>query len=97
VPTYISLINFTDQGIRTVKETTQRASAAGQLATQMGGDLKGIYWTVGPYDIVTVSDFPDDETGTAFLLALGSQGNIRTTTMRAYTADQMTGIIGRLS
>jgi uncharacterized protein with GYD domain len=96
VPTYISLINFTDQGIRTIRETTQRASAASRLATEMGGDLKGIYWTVGPYDIVTVSDFPDDETGTAFLLALGAQGNIRTTTMRAYTADEMTGIIGRL-
>jgi uncharacterized protein with GYD domain len=96
MPTYISLINFTDQGVRTIKDTTQRASAARQLATQMGGDLKGIYWTVGPYDIVTVSDFPDGETATAFLLALGSQGNIRTTTMRGFTADEMTGILGKL-
>jgi uncharacterized protein with GYD domain len=96
MPTYISLINFTDQGIRTVTETTQRASAARQLATRMGGDMTGIYWTVGPYDIVTVSDFPDGETATAFLLGLGAQGNIRTTTMRAYTVDEMTGILGKL-
>jgi uncharacterized protein with GYD domain len=97
MPTYISLINWTDQGIRTSGETTQRASAASQLATQMGGALRGIYWTVGSYDIVTISEFPDDEAGTAFLLALGAQGNVRTTTMRAYTADEITGILGRLS
>jgi uncharacterized protein with GYD domain len=54
------------------------------------------YWTVGPYDIISVTEFPDDETATAFLLAICGQGNIRTTTLRAYTADQMTGIIGRL-
>jgi uncharacterized protein with GYD domain len=97
MPTYISLINWTDQGIRDFKETVSRAQAATELAGRMGGQLQHIYWTVGPYDIVTVADFPDDETGTAFLLALGSQGNIRTTTLRAYDADTVTGIIGKVA
>lgn len=96
MPTYISLINWTDQGVRNFKETVDRAKAATELAERMGGNLKDVYWTVGPYDIVSVADFPDDETGTAFLLALGSQGNIRTATLRAYTAEQITGIMGKL-
>jgi uncharacterized protein with GYD domain len=62
----------------------------------MGGNVTGTYWTVGPYDIVSIAEFPDDESGTAFLLALGARGNIRTTTLRAYTAEEMTGIIQKL-
>jgi uncharacterized protein with GYD domain len=62
----------------------------------MGGNVTGTYWTVGPYDIVSIAEFPDDESETAFLLALGAQGNIRTTTLRAYTADEMTGVIQKL-
>jgi uncharacterized protein with GYD domain len=96
MPTYISLINFTDQGIRGVKETVDRANTAKELAQRMGGALTSVYWTLGPYDLVAVSDFPDDETATAFALAVGGQGNIRTATLRAFTADEMTGIIGRL-
>jgi uncharacterized protein with GYD domain len=90
------LINWTDQGIRGSKETVDRANAAKDLAQRMGGAFTSIYWTVGPYDIVTVSEFPDDETATAFLLAVGALGNVRTTTLRAFTADEMTGIIGKL-
>jgi uncharacterized protein with GYD domain len=94
--TYISLINWTDQGIRSYKETVERAKAATALAERMGGTLKDVYWTVGEYDIVSIAEFPDDETGTAFLLAIGAQANIRTNTLRAHTADQMTEIIGKL-
>jgi uncharacterized protein with GYD domain len=61
----------------------------------MGGTVTAIYWTVGAYDLVTIGEFPDDETGSAFLLALGSQGNLRTTTTRAFDRDQMSGILGR--
>jgi uncharacterized protein with GYD domain len=96
MPTYISLINWTDQGIRGSKETVDRANAAKELAQRMGGAFTSIYWTVGPYDIISITEFPDDETATAFLLAICAQGNIRTTTLRAYNADQMTGIIGKL-
>jgi uncharacterized protein with GYD domain len=93
MPTYISLINWTEQGIRTAKDTLDRESAATALAESMGGKLKESYWTVGPYDVVTVAEFPDDATGTAFLLAAGAQGNIRTTTMRAYNRDEMAEIL----
>jgi uncharacterized protein with GYD domain len=96
MPTYISLINWTDQGIHNAKQTTERAKAAAELATRMGGEMKDIYWTVGPYDIVVISEFPDDETGTAFLLAVGGQGNVRTTTMRAHNAEDMAGILAKL-
>lgn len=91
--TYISLINWTDQGIRNFKETAQRAAAAKDLATQMGGEMKAIYWTLGSYDIVVLAEFPDDETGTAYQLAIGSQGNIRTTTLRAFGEDEITRIL----
>lgn len=95
--TYISLINWTDQGIHNFSDTLQRSDAAKALAQRMGGTIPHIYWTVGQYDLVTVAEFPDDETATAFLLALGSQGNVRTTTLRAYDADDIAGIINKAS
>jgi uncharacterized protein with GYD domain len=95
MPTYVSLINWTDQGIRNVKETIQRADSAGQLAQKHGGSLQ-VYWTVGPYDIVAITEAPDDESATAFLLEVGSLGNVRTTTLRAYDREEMSGIIERL-
>lgn len=96
MPTYISLINWTDQGIRAFKATVDRSKAAAELAERLGGSLTDIYWTVGPYDLVAVAEFPDDETETAFLLALGSQGNVRTVTLRAYDAEQVTGIMAKI-
>lgn len=96
MPTYISLVNWTDQGIHNTNQTVERAEASKELARRMGGSITEIYWTVGPYDLVSIAEFPDDESGTAFLLAIGSQGNIRTTTLRAYKADEMTGIIQKL-
>ena len=95
--TYISLINWTDQGIRNFSDTVQRAEDAKALAQRMGGSIANIYWTVGQYDLVTVADFPSDEMGTAFLLALGSQGNVRTTTLRAYDASEVGGVISKLN
>jgi uncharacterized protein with GYD domain len=93
--TYVSLISWTDQGIKSFKDTIDRSEAANQLAETFGGSLKDIYWTLGPYDIVVVSEAPDDETATAFALALSSQGNVRTTTMRAFDAGQMRGILDK--
>jgi uncharacterized protein with GYD domain len=93
--TYVSLLSWTEQGIGDFKSTVDRAQAAKQVAESMGGSLKAIYWTVGPYDLVTVAEFPDDETGTAFLLALGSQGNIRSTTMRGFDEEEMASIIAK--
>jgi uncharacterized protein with GYD domain len=95
--TYVSLLNFTDQGIRTVRDTLERADRAAELAEQKyGARLEQIYWTVGPYDIVLIIEAPDDETATALLLEADSMGNIRSTTLRAYDREEMSRIIERL-
>ena len=96
MPTYITLMNWTDEGVRTASETVERRDKADELAARYGARIEQVYWTVGPYDIVTILDAPDDESATAFLLDLGSQGNLRTTTLRAYDREQMSGIIQRL-
>jgi uncharacterized protein with GYD domain len=93
--TYVSLISWTEQGIKAFKDTVDRSEAGKQLAAGFGGSLKAIYWTLGPYDIVAVSEAPDDESATAFALALSSQGNVRTTTMRAFDADEMASIVAK--
>ena len=95
MPTYISLINWTEKGVANFKGTVGRADDAKRAAAGMGGTIKDIYWTVGPYDIVTVAEFPDDASATAFLLALSSSGNVRTTSMRAFNADEMNEIVGK--
>jgi uncharacterized protein with GYD domain len=94
--TYISLISWTDKGVSTYKDTLDRAEASAEIATKLGATLKEVYWTIGPYDIVAVSEAPDDETATAFALALSSQGNIRTTTLRGFNADEMRTIVGKI-
>ena len=96
MPTYVTLMNWTDQGVRTVRDTVDRRGQADELAQKHGATIEAVYWTVGPYDIVTVVEAPDDESVTAMLLELGSAGNLRTTTLRAYDRDQMSGIIQRL-
>jgi uncharacterized protein with GYD domain len=95
MPTYVSLLDFTDQGIRTVRETIQRADSAAELANKHGGSLQ-LYWTVGPHDLIGILEAPDDESATAFLLEAGSLGNVRTTTLRAYDREEMSRIIERL-
>ena len=96
MPTYVALINWTDQGIRTVRETLDRADKFEQLAQKHGASLEQVYWTVGPYDIVAIIEAPNDESATAVLLEGSSLGNIRTITLRAYDRDEMSGIIQRL-
>jgi uncharacterized protein with GYD domain len=95
MPTYVSLIHWTDQGIKNYKDTTSRAADFTKLVENSGGRVRELLWTVGEYDLVSVADFPDDETGTACLLQVGSLGNIRSNTMRAFSADEMTTIIGK--
>jgi len=95
MPKYVSLINWTDQGVRNFKDTVDRYEAA-QAAMGAGGvAFKDAYWTVGPYDLVSIVEGPDDETATAALLGIAAQGNIRTTTMRAFSADEMRSVIER--
>jgi len=93
--TFISLMSWTEQGIKDFRATVDRAEMAKKAAEQLGGTLKEVYWTVGPYDLVAVADFPDEETGTAFLLQIGALGNLRSTTLRAFGTDEMRQIIGK--
>jgi uncharacterized protein with GYD domain len=93
--TYVSLVNWTDQGIRDFRDTTERADSFAKLVESSGGTVRELLWTVGEYDMVCVVDFPDDESGVAALLQVGSAGNIRTRTLRAFSGDDMREIIGR--
>jgi uncharacterized protein with GYD domain len=97
MPTYVSLIHWTDQGIKNYKDTTTRAADFTKLVESSGGRIRDLLWTVGEYDIVTVVEFPDDETATAALLQVGSLGSIRSNTMRAFSADEMATIVGKTS
>ena len=94
--TYVSLINWTDQGIRNFRETRDRAEEFSKLVENSGGRVRELLWTVGEYDIVSVVDFPDEETGVACLLQVSSLGNVRTKTMGAFSSEDMTGIIRKL-
>ena len=95
--TYIALSSFTDQGIRSVKDTTKRADAVKEAAKKFGANMPQIYWTLGQYDLVAIIEAPDDESATAFALAIGAAGNVRTQTLRAFTKDEMNGILGKMA
>ncbi len=95
--TFVALLNWTDQGVKAYKDTVARAAAANGLAARFGGRIVSIWWTIGPYDLVAVTEFPDGELMTAFAVALGAVGNVRTTTMRAFDADAMAAIVARTS
>jgi uncharacterized protein with GYD domain len=95
--TYIMLGNFTEQGIRAVKDTTKRAEALNKLAKKTGVTVKAAYWLLGEYDVCTIIEAPDDEAMSAFGLSVGVLGNVRTKTLRALTADEMTRVLGRLA
>ena len=97
MPSYITLINWTDQGVKNFKDTVDRYEAVAQAMGGAGVKCKDIYWTVGPYDLVGIIDAPDDESVTAALLSAGGQGNIRTTTLRAFNASEMRGVIAKAS
>jgi uncharacterized protein with GYD domain len=95
--TYIALINWTDQGIKNIKQSPQRLDAARELATKLKCKLHDFYLTVGPYDMVCLLDAPDDETLAKFLLTLGSSDNVRTTTLKAFPEETYRKIIGGLA
>jgi uncharacterized protein with GYD domain len=96
MPTYVSLIKWTDQGIKNAKESVARSEQANAAAQQVGGRVSAVYWTQGAYDIVAVSEFPDEESAQAFLLATGMQGNVRTETLRAFSAEEMKRVLAKL-
>ena len=96
MPTYVSLVRFTDQGIRNVKEAAERIAAVEKLLDQVGARFTELYLTMGRYDYVAVMEAPDDETATKAVLAVSSVGNVRTETLRAYTRAEIGKIVGGL-
>ena len=93
---YIVLVNFTDQGIRTVTESVRRAKASVSTFEKFGAKKTAQYWTLGQHDLVIVLEAPNDETAMKAVLAVDKLGNVRTTTMRAFTADEMEAVTSGL-
>ena len=96
MPSYLSLVNWTDQGIRDVKDSPQRLDAVKQGAEAAGGRVIFFYLTMGQYDMALLTELPNDEAAARLALMVGSQGNVRTTTLKAFTEDEYRNIIGSL-
>jgi uncharacterized protein with GYD domain len=96
MPTYITLANWTDLGVRNVKESPQRIDAARKAIEAAGGKWLGFYLTMGRYDMVVITEAASDEVASTVLLAIGSGGNVRTETMRAYPEAESRNIIAKL-
>jgi uncharacterized protein with GYD domain len=94
--TFIMLGHFSDQGIRSVKDTTKRIEIVKAAAKKLGITVKDVYWTLGQYDTVLIAEAPDEATMTAFGLTVGAHGNVRTQTLRAFSAEEMGRIIGKM-
>jgi uncharacterized protein with GYD domain len=94
--TYVLLANFTDQGIRNVKESPKRADAFRQMAKTFGVTVKDIFWTQGRYDVVTIVEAPDESSVMSLSLSLGALGNVRTESLRAYSAAEMAAVVGKM-
>ena len=96
MPRYVVLVNWTEQGLKNVKETLQRTDSGSDLAEKHGLKLEQSYWIVDPYGMLTIFEAPEEEALSAHLLEIGSLGNVRTTTLRAYSEQEMSGILQRL-
>ena len=94
---YVSLIQFTDQGIRNIKDTIKRGEVAMAEAEKMGMKIIEEFWTMGAYDVVVVFEAPDDETVSAFLLKNGALGNATSQTLRAFGKEEMEGILAKIT
>src|SRR4051794_19020560 len=94
--TFITTIKFTQQGLKSIRETTRRAASIKTSARKMGVKVSDIYWTLGDHDGVLIFDAADDEAASSFLLNLGLMGNVHTTTLRAFTAAEMDKILGNV-
>ena len=98
MPHYVVLFDWTNQGVRSARDTVDRVSSATRLAqNKYGVTIEQVYWTVGAHDLVAFMEASDVESLSAFLLELGSVGNVRSTTMRALDRDEMSQILGRVS
>jgi uncharacterized protein with GYD domain len=96
MPMFILSLNWTDQGIRAVKDSPKRAQAARELAKKVGVEIKEVYLTSGEGDLVVIVDTPNGDNAAKFALALGSQGNVRTRTARAWLESEFQKLISEL-
>jgi uncharacterized protein with GYD domain len=96
MPTYVGLYTWTDQGIRNVKDTVKRVEEARAAFEKSGARVIAIYWTQGRYDLVSIAEFPDEETASAGALALGMAGNVHTETLRAFSAEEIQRVLDKL-
>ena len=94
---YVSLVNWTDEGARSAKDSPKRAANARALAEKLGGKLTAIYYTMGPYDVVVLSEFPNDEAASRYALEIGRLGSVRTTTLKAWTEAEGAKLFGSLT
>ena len=97
MPTYIIQSQWTDQGLRNVKESANRLDLGKKKLKELGGEIKAFYLTTGRYDMLAVVEVPNDAVLAAYLLWLGAQGNLRTETVKAFTEDEFRGIVGKLA
>jgi len=96
MPTYITLLKWTDEGIKAVKESPQRLDAAKQAISAAGGRMTGFYMVMGEYDLVVISEAPNDEAYTTTMLAIASRGSVRTTSLKAFTEEEYRRIIAAI-
>ena len=96
MPTYISLLRFTEQGVKTIKDAPSRVDTGRETLRAMGSQLKDLYLVMGRYDLVVISEAKDDETAATFSLATGMQGNVTTETLRAFTETEFRQMMGGL-
>jgi uncharacterized protein with GYD domain len=94
--TYILLATYTEQGIRGIKDTVKRTDTVKELAKKAGLNMKESYWTLGQFDVVAVFEAPNDETMTAFSLSVAKLGNVKTQTLRAFSAGEMGEVLGKM-
>jgi len=96
MPTYISLLHYTQQGIAAAKNAPARIDAAKEAYKKAGGEFKAVYLTMGQYDLVVIAEMPNDEAVARTALALGGQGNVRSETFRAFTESEFRKIVATL-
>ena len=96
MPSYLSLLNWTEQGVRDVKNSPQRLDAVKKAAEDAGGRLIFFYMLMGDYDMAVLTELPDDESAARLLLGAGQQGNVRSKTYKAFTEDEYRQILGSL-
>lgn len=95
--TYVTLFKWTGEGAKAARESVDRGERNTELAQKMGGKILANYWTQGKYDVVVISEWPDEDTAQAFFLQMASSGMLRSQTLRAFSAEDMRRFVAKLS